>query len=79
MNEDKYFVIVNIDGDTYIDNIPKEELETRLNEGYYGDGSCFEKIDNSNTNYWKNNILIIKGEIVVPKEEEVVIKKMVIP
>ena len=73
---ENYFVINNSDGDTFVEDVSKEELIARLNDGdYYGgkDGVQFlDVILEEDTNYWRNKILIIKGEIVVPKAEKVV-------
>ncbi len=75
MNEEKYFVIRNSDGDTRIDVLSKEELDERLTPDpdedgahWYGTAGVLDAIpDNSDTNYWGNNILVIKGHVVGPK------------
>lgn len=33
---EKYFIITNSDGNTYVSSITKEKLLERLNENYYG-------------------------------------------
>lgn len=68
-----YFIISNNDGDTYIETATKEQITKRLEEKYYGEEPMFKSdIERSDTNYWGDNILIIKGEIVVPKPKKVV-------
>jgi len=75
MNEEKYYVISNSDGETYINEYSKEELLKIISN----DDCEYNFIDNikiDNTNYWdyKDN-LIIKGKIVVPKEKKVVLER----
>ena len=77
MSGDKYYVIGNSDGDTYVDECNKEVLEERINEKYYGNVNFIDNIVTNDTNYWKNEVLIIKGKIVVPKDEKVVIKRVI--
>lgn len=78
MNEDKYYMISNSDGDVYITECSKETLEERINEEYYGNVGFIDKLKGfDDTNYWGNNILIIKVKIVVPKDEKVVIRKSI--
>ncbi len=73
---EKYFIINNSDGDTCIDCISKEELLKRINEEYYGSHKNFLDVmpTESDTNYWGDNILVIKGNVVSPKAEQVVTK-----
>ena len=73
---EKYFIIRNSDGDTRVTYIDKKELLLRLNENYYGENPVFldEMPKNNDTNYWGESVLIIKGEIVSPKEEKIVTK-----
>ena len=66
-----YFIIYNSDGETRVNVLTKEELTKRLNEEYYGDDVEFlGKIDENDTNYWGDAILIINGEIITPKPVE---------
>lgn len=71
-----YFVIHNSEGDTRVEKMGKEELVRRITpeDGctYYGVTDFLKAIEDTDTNYWGNNILIIKGEIVVPKPAEIV-------
>lgn len=72
---DTYFVIRNSDGDTTVEEVTGDELRKRLNteDPYYGSREFFDKMPTErDTNYWGNNVLIIKGEIVTPKPKEVV-------
>ena len=73
--KENYFVITNSDGDTTVEEYTKEELLERLNEKWWGDRCAMtEEIlkKTSNTNYWEDNILIIKGTVCVPKPKEVI-------
>lgn len=73
--EDKYFVIHNGDGDTTVREYTKEQLLEDIEENAWGDAIPLDAIpENSDTNYWGANILIIKGSIVTPKAKEVVTK-----
>lgn len=73
-----YFIISNSDGDTSVEQVDKETLVDRIKpeEGekfcYYGEVGFMDKIKDNDTNYWGNNILIIKGEIISPKPKKVV-------
>lgn len=75
-----YFVIHNSEGDTTVEALTKEELLERLtpdedlNYYYGGNGECLGNIDNSDTNYWGDSLLIIKGEIVTPTAVKVIEK-----
>ena len=73
---EKYFVIYNSDGDTYVEAIDKQALLKRLsaNEAYYGKKSFMADVPDSDTNYWGEGILIIKGEVVTPKKKEIVVE-----
>lgn len=63
-----YFVISNSDGDTTVEHLEAETLKQRLAVNYYGDIDFKSDIsDPSDTNYWGRDILIIKGDIVVPQ------------
>ena len=74
MNE-TYFVINNSDGDTTITELTKEQLLKALKENYWGKKGTFDKLPKENdTNYWGENILIIKGKVVSPVPEQVVTK-----
>lgn len=69
----KYYVIGNSDGEAFVDVLSKEELISRLNKNYYGDGvNFFDEIEDTDTNYWGNRIAIIKGELITPTPKEVV-------
>ena len=73
-----YFIIRNSGGDTRVDQVSKEELLKRIQPEedeercYYGRIGFLGKIEDSDTNYWGDNILIIKGEIVTPKPKIVI-------
>jgi hypothetical protein len=68
---EKYFVIRNSCGDTHIDVYTKEKLIKMLNELsslHYIDDFDFD----SDTNYWGDSIMIIKGKLVSPSPVQVV-------
>lgn len=67
---EKYFIIRNSDGDTHVDCLSKEELLERLKEESTEYMSSMP--DDSDTNYWGEDALIIKGEIVAPFAKRVV-------
>jgi len=72
----EYFVISNSDGDTTIEHLTKVELIERLGNdeesNYWGAEGFVEDLSTNDTNYWGNSILVIKGEIVIPKPKTVV-------
>lgn len=73
--EDTYFVISNSDGDTTVEEISKTELLKRIADCDYGHGDFLTQLpQNTDTNYWGEGVLIIKGTIVTPKAEQVVTK-----
>jgi hypothetical protein len=71
MNE-RYFVISNSDGETTVTELSKEQLLKRVNDGEYK--KVLSVPDNEDTNYWGDNVMIIKGTIVKPRAEQVVTK-----
>jgi hypothetical protein len=71
---EKYFIITNSDGDTYVDTVTKDELIKRLEENYYGNVDFLTSAPKNYTNYWGDGVLIIKGEVVTPNPVEVVTK-----
>lgn len=76
-----YFVITNSDGYTRVTPVSKETLMKEITPDDDGN-TDYGHIDNitfldaipedTDTNYWGEGILIIKGEIVTPKPKEVV-------
>ena len=70
---EKYYVIHNGDGDTTVEELSKDELLERLKEYYYGEVDVIKKMpEERDTNYWDENILIIKGNIVSPVEKKII-------
>ena len=68
-----YFLIRNSDGDTHVEPLTKEELLERVDEERHT--RYLDKVPNdTDTNYWGEGVLIIKGEVVVPRAETVVTK-----
>ena len=77
LNEEEnamYYIISNSYGDTRVRAITKKELEERINDADEGPIEYLDKIEKSDTNYWGDGVLIIKGEIIVPKAVETVTK-----
>ena len=78
MSDEKYYLIYNSDGDTFVCEMTEENIQKHLDEQL----ECKEErragfldgISNNDTNYWGNNELIIKGKIVTPKAKAVVTK-----
>lgn len=70
---EKYFVIRNSDGDTHIDVYTKEQLMKRINDPDESFPHCIDYFDfNSDTNYWGDSIMIIKGKLISPTPVETV-------
>ncbi len=73
--KEQYFIISNSDGDTTIDVFTKEQLLKAIQEQYWGEREILTEIPaDSDTNYWGNAILIIKGNIVTPVAKQVITK-----
>ena len=67
--KETYFVIRNSDGDTTVKEYTKQELLEEIGEFEF----TFPQIpENSDTNYWGDGVLIIKGKVVTPTAEQVV-------
>ena len=66
MENSKYYVIHNGEGDTTVDELTKEELLKRLNERWYGDIPCMKSVPEDSTDYWGARLLVIKGKVVTP-------------
>ena len=74
MNE-KYYLIHNEDGDTTVEELSKEELLERLKEEYYGEVDVIKEMPKErDTDYWNEDILIIKGNIVSPIEKKIIME-----
>lgn len=81
MNQEKYFVVTSGEDGISVDSMSKEELEKRLREKYYTgdigpDPTFLDKVPDIDKGYFfwsrsdeepENPILIIKGNILVPK------------
>lgn len=76
-----YFVISNSDGDTHVTPMSKEQLEKGIfpdddgntDYGHIDNITFLDAIpENTDTNYWGEGILIIKGDIVTPRPKKVV-------
>ena len=71
--EETYFIIRNSDGDTTVRAVTKEELLRDLEDGEYRN-VLTELPNEPDTNYWGEDVLIIKGKLVAPKAEQVITK-----
>lgn len=71
---EKYYVIHNGEGDTRVREFTKDELIENINDGFWGmDISFLDKIpENTDTNYWGGQILIIKGTISTPRPKKII-------
>ena len=72
MGDARYFVIFHGEGDTGVEQMNRETLLERLDEEYYGDDGFLKELEDGDMNSWGGKILIVKGEIVVPKPKTVV-------
>lgn len=67
-----YFVIHQGEDDLTIEQLAPAELIERLNDGWYGT-DFLQKIESRDMHEWStSDILIIKGEIAVPRPVQVV-------
>jgi len=75
-SNEKYFLIYNSDGDTYVKEIHIAEFLKEIEDGGYGDHPKFlgGLPKESDTNYWEDSYLIIKGKVVSPKPVEIATK-----
>ena len=79
-----YFLLRSDEDGTTIEEIPKDELLERItpneyNETYYGyDLNFLSHIPANDKGYWvgakHNDVIIIKGEIIVPKPKNYITK-----
>jgi hypothetical protein len=72
-----YFLIgTSEDGETSVTEYTAEQLEAKLNgpDPDYQIEKFVDKIPSNDTNYWDGRMILIRGEIVVPKVKEVVTK-----
>ena len=72
---EKYYVLsISEDGDVYLNEYTKEKLEEELNEEG-AETTFFNKIEEGNLMEAGTGSYIIKGQLVVPQNKEVVTKK----
>ena len=72
-----YFIVsCSEDGDTSVSEYTAEQLEAKLNgpEPDYKVGDFNDKMSDFNANSWSRKMILIKGEIIMPKVKEVVTK-----
>ena len=70
-----YFTIhCSEDGDVRVHQDSKEELLQKITEHYYGDSEFFSSLQGTDPQEWGDKLLIIKGEIVVPKPKKIIEK-----
>ncbi len=78
MNE-KYYIITHDEDGSRIYEFSKEELEEKINKKDSGfcSSNYLDSLKENDPNYWGDDeMLIIKGNIIVPKNKEVIIKKI---
>jgi hypothetical protein len=71
---DWYFVISSGEDSISVERLSKEELLKRLKEDYYGPtGDIIGDLpDESDPMCWGNQLVVIKGNVVVPTEKTTV-------
>ncbi len=82
MSKEKYYVLHRGCDEPSFEEMSKEELLKRLGSHYYGDHQILERLDEVRSDGSRTidlecmcgEMIIIKGEIVVPKPKEVVIE-----
>lgn len=67
-----YFLIRNSDGDTYVETLTEDQVRERLDEASLDFLSADESFD-TDTNYWGDHSLLIKGEVVVPQPKTITV------
>lgn len=70
-----YALIRNTEDGVRVDFLSKEDLEQRLNEGYYGRTKIATKLPDTIDEYFADDtIVILKAELVTPRAVSVVTK-----
>lgn len=72
LGNEQYFMISNMDGDTFVSAMSKQDLEQMLEDEAVKD--FLDRVPDSDTNYWEMRPLLIKGTIVVPRPVQIVTK-----
>ena len=73
MDKENYIVMVASEDGFSIDAVSKETLLLRLANDYWGEKEIGEKIPGeTDPNYWGDQLVIIKGDVVVPRPKKVV-------
>jgi hypothetical protein len=67
MTEQYYVISQNDDGEASVNVLTKEQLNQRLSENEYRNYDCVSKVPKGYIEEWGKNMVIIKGELVVPK------------
>ena len=68
-----YFIISNSNGDTLITAVTKTELLEELEDRDVEFLTKEELNADNDSNYWGENVLlIIKGEVIVPKPKDII-------
>ena len=68
-----YYVIRNSDGETHVEEVNEKTLKQRLSDKYYGEVGFLYRIGtDTDTSCWGDNILIIKGEAIMPRPVQTV-------
>jgi hypothetical protein len=70
-----YFLIeCSEDGDVSITQHDRESLVKSISNGEYKNATFINSVPGVDPQYWGGQVLVIKGEIVVPKPKEVVME-----
>lgn len=70
-----YYVFHHTEDGMGFCRLSKSTLESRLDEGYWGELPIFDRVPQESDIYsWGECLIIIKGDVVTPEKKEVVLK-----
>jgi hypothetical protein len=75
MTEKYYIITQNEDGEASVNVLSKEQIEKVLGDGDFNEFNIVNNVPHYYIENWGNNMIIIKGEIVVPKPIKQVVTK----
>lgn len=67
-------ILSNEDGETRIEQLERDVLLKRLNEGYWGDLEFVTDLEDVSNDpaYWGRRALLVEGQLVAPRPEQTV-------
>lgn len=68
----KYITLSRCEDEPHFEIIEKKKLEKQFNDGEYEGYDFLTRYDGDLMEFPSNSILIIKGEIIIPKAKQVV-------